>query len=71
MRYGARVFREASMLRLAITLYTMAAPTLAGVGVVIALVAGYGTLLSLIVAALVGFIIGIPAAYLLAKALYT
>ncbi|WP_224826419.1 CTP synthetase [Cognatishimia sp. MH4019] len=59
------------MIRLALTLYTMAAPTFAGVGVVIALVSGYGTLAPILAAAGVGFIIAIPAAYLLAKQLYT
>jgi len=58
------------MIRLALTLYTMAAPTLAGVGVVIALVAGYGTLVPLVVSAAIGFVCAIPAAYLVAKQLY-
>ncbi len=58
------------MIRLALTLYTMAAPTLAGVGVVIALVAGYGTLVPLVVSAAIGFVFAFPAAYLVAKQLY-
>ncbi|MEL7211616.1 MAG: CTP synthetase [Pseudomonadota bacterium] len=59
------------MIRLALTLYTMAAPTFAGIGVVIALVSGYGTLVPILAAAGIGFVLAIPAAYLVAKQIYT
>ena len=58
------------MFRLAMTLYSIVAPRLAGVGVIIVLVAGYGTLMPILVSAAIGAFLGIPVAYLVAKAIY-
>ncbi|MEL6508635.1 MAG: hypothetical protein AAFQ47_07555 [Pseudomonadota bacterium] len=58
------------MFRLAMTLYSIVAPSLAGVGVIIVLVAGYGTLMPILVSAAIGALLGIPVAYLVAKAIY-
>ena len=57
------------MLRLASVIYAMAGTTLAGIMVVVALASGYDTLNYILIAAAVGAAIGIPAAYLVAKAL--
>ena len=59
------------MLRLALTISSMAAPSLAGVGVIIVLVAGYTSAMPIIAAAVAGALLGIPVSYLIAKALYT
>ena len=58
------------MFRLAMTLYSIVAPSLAGVGVIIVLVAGYGTLMPILVSAAIGALLGIPVADLVAKAIY-
>jgi len=48
------------MTRLAMALFSMIATILASVGVVVVLVAGYGTLLSIVTAAIVGLGLAVP-----------
>ncbi len=57
------------MLRLASILYAMAGTVLAGSCVVVALTMGYDTLPYIVGAAAIGAIVGIPVAYLVAKAI--
>jgi len=57
------------MKRLALTLFWMIAPTLAGVGAVVALVSGFTTLVPLLISAAVGFVLSIPASLFLARKL--
>ena len=57
------------MFRLAMTLFSMIATTLMGTFVVIALVAGYDTLVPLVAAAGVGLAVSVPAAWMIARAL--
>lgn len=58
------------MIRLAITLYSIISTTLAGTGIVAVLAAGYGTLIPILAAAAVGFVVAIPVSYFVAKAIY-
>lgn len=55
------------MSRLASILFSMIATTLAGIGVVIALVIGQDTLQPILIAALIGFIVAFPATYMISK----
>lgn len=55
------------MLRLASVLYAMVGTTMAGIMVVVALVTGYDTLNYIVMAAAIGAIAGLPAAYFIAK----
>jgi len=55
------------MHRLALTLFSMIFPTLAGVGAVGALVAGFTTKWPILAAAGVGFMISIPVSMFIAK----
>lgn len=57
------------MSRLMMTLFSMIATTLMGVGVVIALTTGYGTLRPIVIAAAVGFVLAIPVSWFVAKQL--
>lgn len=57
------------MLRLAMLLYSLAGTTLAGSLVIVALVAGYDTARGIIIAALLGFVLAVPASLLLARKL--
>ncbi|MAQ84302.1 CTP synthetase [Psychromarinibacter halotolerans] len=57
------------MFRLAMTLFSMIATTLMGTFVVIALVAGYDTLVPLVAAAGLGLAVSVPAAWMIARAL--
>lgn len=57
------------MIRLAITLYGIIGPSLAGAGVIAVLVAGYGTLSPILAAAAVGFAAGVPASVVVARRL--
>jgi len=57
------------MLRLAFTLYSLIATTLAGTGVVAALASGQDTLWPILIAAAAGAIIAVPVAILVARAL--
>lgn len=58
------------MFRLASILYSVIATTMAGTGVIIALSAGYGTLIPILVSAGIGAVAAIPVAYLVARKLY-
>lgn len=57
------------MSRLMMTLFSMIATTLMGVGVVIALTTGYDTLQPIVIAAAVGFVLAIPVSWLIARQL--
>jgi hypothetical protein len=58
------------MLRLAAVLFTLISVTLMGVGVVAVLVAGYGTLVPIVVAAAIGFVLAMPVSWQVARAIY-
>ncbi|HBQ36056.1 MAG TPA: CTP synthetase [Rhodobacteraceae bacterium] len=55
------------MFRLALLMYSFISATLAGIAIVIVLVAGYGTTMPIIYAAIAGFIAALPVAWLVAK----
>ena len=55
------------MPRLMMILFSMISTTLMGVAIVAALVAGYDTLYPIIIAAVTGFIVSIPASWIIAK----
>lgn len=55
------------MFKLASILYSLVGTTLAGSAVVISLVAGYDTLVPILVAAGVGFLVALPASIIVAK----
>ncbi|MCV2882919.1 CTP synthetase [Actibacterium sp. XHP0104] len=57
------------MLQLARILYALISTTLAGTAVIIALVTGYDTLVPIVIAAAVGFVLAIPATWVIARAL--
>lgn len=57
------------MIKLAATVYSIIGSTLAGTSVVIALVSGFDGAGMLIAAAIAGFVIAIPVALLVARAL--
>lgn len=57
------------MSRLMMTLFSMIATTLMGVGIVIALTTGYDTLQPIVIAAVVGFVLAIPVSWFVAKQL--
>ncbi|MEX5730022.1 hypothetical protein Ga0609869_003375 [Rhodovulum iodosum] len=56
--------------RLATLLFSMISSTLMGVGVVAVLVAGYGTLVPILAAAAVGFVLAVPVTWQVTRALY-
>lgn len=58
------------MLRLASILYSLISTTVAGSLIIAALVAGYDTLIPIVIAAAVGFVVSLPIAWYVAKALY-
>nr|WP_081535401.1 CTP synthetase [Rhodovulum sp. P5] len=58
------------MLRLAAVLFSLISPTLMGVGIVAVLVAGYGTMIPILVAAAVGFVIALPVTWQVTRAIY-
>ena len=58
------------MFRLARMIYSVLAVTLAGVGVVIMLVLGFGNLVPLLSGAVVGAIVAAPLSWLIAQAIY-
>lgn len=58
------------MLRLAMILFSMASATLMGVAIVVMLVIGQDTLVPIVAAAAVGFVIAIPISWMVAKAIY-
>ncbi len=55
------------MIRLASILYSIVATTLAGVGVIAVLTAGYDTTVPIIVAAAIGAVVALPVSYLVAR----
>lgn len=57
------------MLRLAMTLYSIIGSSVAGTFVVAALVMGHDTAQPIIIAAILGFIIGLPVAWFVARAI--
>lgn len=59
------------MLRLAMILYSLIGTTLAGIGVIAVLVAGYGTLNPILISAAIGAILAMPVSWLIARRLYT
>ena len=58
------------MLRLAGILYSLISTTLAGTAIIAVLVAGYDTLVPILIAAAVGAVASVPVAWGVAKALY-
>ncbi|PRZ48932.1 CTP synthetase [Tritonibacter scottomollicae] len=58
------------MLRLALILHIFIGSTLAGSAVIAALVTGYSTLWSILIAALAGFIAAVPVSAIIARKLY-
>lgn len=57
------------MLRLTSMIYTMASTTLMGIFIVVALTAGYDTLIYIVIAAAVGAVVALPVSYFVAKAI--
>lgn len=57
------------MSRLMMTLFSMVATTLMGIGVVVALTTGYDTLTPILIAAAVGFVLALPVSWFVAKQL--
>lgn len=55
------------MTRLMMILFSMISTTLMGIGVIVALVSGNDTLYPILVAAGVGFLLAIPASWLIAR----
>jgi len=55
------------MLRLASVLYSIIATSLAGIGVIAVLTAGYSTTFSIVGAAVAGFVLGLPVSLLVAR----
>ncbi|MFP4303952.1 CTP synthetase [Rhodosalinus sp.] len=58
------------MFKLALVLHIFIGATLAGSAVIAVLVAGYGTLWPIVIAALVGFVGGFPVSWIIARQLY-
>ncbi|WP_299927163.1 CTP synthetase [uncultured Pelagimonas sp.] len=58
------------MLRLAGILYSLISTSLAGTFIVAVLVAGHDTLTPILAAALVGFVLALPATWFVTKAIY-
>lgn len=57
------------MMRLAQILYSLIGTTLAGSLIIVALVMGYTTLQPILIAAAAGFVVALPATWLIAKAI--
>lgn len=55
------------MTRLMMILFSIVSTTLMGIGIVIALVAGWDTLTPILIAATVGFVLAMPASYVIAR----
>jgi len=58
------------MLRLASILYSLIGSSLAGVGVIAVLVAGFVSVKAILLAAVTGAVLGLPVAWLVARQLY-
>jgi preprotein translocase subunit SecF len=52
-------------------LFSVISPTLMGVGMIFALVSGYDTLNPLLVAIAIGFVVSIPASWIIAKQVFS
>lgn len=57
------------MSRLMMILFSMIATTLMGIGIIMALATGYGTLRPILIAAVVGFVLALPVSWYVAKRL--
>lgn len=57
------------MMRLASILFSLISTTVAGTLVIVALTLGYDTLLPILAAAGIGFVVSLPVAYFVAKAI--
>lgn len=57
------------MTRLTLVLFSIVSTTLMGTAIVVALVTGYDTLNPILIAAVVGFVLAIPASWIVAKQL--
>jgi len=58
---------EVKMLRLALILYSVIATSMAGIGVIVVLVAGYDTLVPILVAAAIGAVVALPVSWAVAR----
>lgn len=58
------------MMRLAMILFSLISTTLMGTGIIAVLVAGYGTLMPILVAAAAGFVVAMPVSWSVAKAMF-
>ncbi|WP_095590540.1 CTP synthetase [Actibacterium ureilyticum] len=58
------------MTRLAMLLFSLISPTLMGTAIIVVLVAGYGTLKPILLAAAIGFVLALPASWTVARILY-
>lgn len=59
------------MARLALILFSLISTTLMGTAIIAVLVAGAGTLMPILAAAVVGFLLAIPSSWAVARKLYT
>ncbi|CUH84710.1 hypothetical protein [Thalassovita mediterranea] len=59
------------MFRLAAILHLFIGTTLAGSALIVALVTGHDSVSGLVTAALIGFVVSLPATYFVARALFT
>jgi predicted PurR-regulated permease PerM len=55
------------MTRLALVIFSIASVTFMGIAVVVALVAGWDTLVPIVVAAAIGLVLSLPASWLVAR----
>ena len=60
---------EGPMLRLASILYTLISSTFAGIGVIAVLVAGFGTLMPILISAAAGAVLALPVSWAVARQL--
>tara|TARA_R110002012_G_scaffold60265_1_gene157558 strand:- start:31 stop:216 length:186 start_codon:yes stop_codon:yes gene_type:complete len=58
------------MLRLGLILHLFIGSTLAGIGVIAALVSGFDTLNPILITAALGFLLAVPVTWLVTRALY-
>ena len=58
------------MLRLALILHIFIGSTLGGSAVIVALVMGYSTIWTILIAAVVGFVLAVPVSAIVARKLY-
>jgi hypothetical protein len=63
--------RQSDMLQLARILYSVISTTLAGTAVIVVLVAGYGTLKPILMAAALGFVAAAPISWAVARRIYS